>query len=191
MLLLTMAQPWSANKRTTGCISNSVFWATTPSGRLSRIHSFDVQYAMSPTIPRVVGMGVPSKYLLLPVTSLGTDATVTLKRARRERPHKTKKLRTMVSKKVRKPMLKAQAAGATPNEIKSASESSSCPINELFFLHRATLPSMKSKNKPKGMNIIANQSGEKSPGWPRQYLSDENTDMIPQKPLSSVIKSAT
>jgi hypothetical protein len=35
---------------------------------------------------------------------------------------------------------------------RSASESSSCPINEDFLRHRAILPSMKSKNRPKGMN---------------------------------------
>jgi hypothetical protein len=33
---------------------------------------------------------------------------------------------------------------------RSASESSSCPIMLLFFLQRATLPSRKSKKRPKG-----------------------------------------
>jgi hypothetical protein len=44
-------------------------------------------------IDRVVGMGVPSKYLDFPVLSLGSTATVTLNRARRVRPQRTKKLR--------------------------------------------------------------------------------------------------
>lgn len=35
---------------------------------------------------------------------------------------------------------------------RSASESSSCPISEDFLRHRAILPSMKSKNRPNGMN---------------------------------------
>lgn len=39
---------------------------------------------------------------------------------------------------------------------RSAKESSSCPINEDFSLHRATLPSKKSKNRPRGMNAKAN-----------------------------------
>jgi hypothetical protein len=33
---------------------------------------------------------------------------------------------------------------------KSARESNSCPIRLAFFLHLATLPSMKSKNRPRG-----------------------------------------
>lgn len=40
---------------------------------------------------------------------------------------------------------------------KSARESSSCPIRLLFFLHLATFPSMKSKNRPNGMNAKAYQ----------------------------------
>ena len=72
------------------------------------------------------------------------------------------------------PMAKAAAAGDAPNEIlygvseslcnlyaikltKSASESSSAPILLLFFLQRATMPSKKSKNRPKGMKARAAQ----------------------------------
>lgn len=72
---------------------------------------------MSDTIDSVVGIGVPSKYLDLPVASLGSDCTVTLKRAKRERPQRTKKLRRIVSRKVRKPRAKAHEAGAMPKEI--------------------------------------------------------------------------
>ena len=43
--------------------------------------------------------------------------TVTLKRARRVRPQRTKKERKAVSAAVRRPREKATAAGATPNEI--------------------------------------------------------------------------
>ena len=63
-----------------------------------------------------VGIGVPSKYWLLPVASLGTFATVMLKRARRVRPQRTKKVRKRWSTGVRRPMAKAAAAGETPNE---------------------------------------------------------------------------
>lgn len=38
---------------------------------------------------------------------------------------------------------------------RSARLSSSWPIMLLFFLQRATLPSMKSKNRPKGRNARA------------------------------------
>lgn len=44
---------------------------------------------------------------------------------------------------------------AEKRRTKSARESSSCPIRLLFFLHRATLPSRKSKNKPNGRNVSA------------------------------------
>jgi len=64
-----------------------------------------------------VGMGVPSKYLLFPVASFGTLATVILKRARRVRPQRTKKVRKRWSTGVRRPMANAAAAGETPKEI--------------------------------------------------------------------------
>jgi hypothetical protein len=38
---------------------------------------------------------------------------------------------------------------------KSANESSSCPINDDFWRHLATFPSMKSKNSPNGMKVMA------------------------------------
>lgn len=83
------------------------------------------------------------------------------------------------------PIEKAQTAGATPKEIychglesvergirseltRSASESSSCPISELRFRHRATLPSIKSKKSPKGMKVMAVHRFERSFGVPRQ-----------------------
>jgi hypothetical protein len=66
---------------------------------------------------RVVGIGVPSKYLDLPVASLGRCETVTLKRARRVRPERTKKVSRRVSVKERRPRAKADTAGARPNEI--------------------------------------------------------------------------
>ena len=64
----------------------------------------------------MVGMGKPSKYLLFPVSSLGTLATVTLNRARRVRPQSAKKVRIRWSTGVRSPIAKAATAGATPND---------------------------------------------------------------------------
>ena len=72
---------------------------------------------MADTIANDVGIGVPSKYLLLPVLSFGREETVTLKRARRVRPQRTKKERRRVSRGVRRPRANAQTAGAKPKEI--------------------------------------------------------------------------
>jgi hypothetical protein len=69
------------------------------------------------TNARVVGMGKPSKYFALPVGSLGREAAVTLKRARRERPQRRKKERMRVSRGVRRPRVYARTEGATPKEI--------------------------------------------------------------------------
>ena len=64
-------------------------------------------------------MGKPSKYLDLPELSFGREETVTLKRARRVRPQRTKKARARLSSGVRRPRAKAATAGATPKEIYS------------------------------------------------------------------------
>jgi hypothetical protein len=65
----------------------------------------------------VVGIGVPSKYFDFPVASLGSAWTVTLNRASRVRPHKTKKVSMRWSTGVRRPMANAATAGDTPKEI--------------------------------------------------------------------------
>jgi hypothetical protein len=138
-------------------------------------------------------------------------AAVTLKRARRVSPHSTKTARRTWSSGVRKPILKATQAGAKPKEIyaidvvrnyclstentalldvewtsrthtRSANESSSCPIMLLFLRHRATRPSMKSKNRPKGRKVRARYRLVLSVGSPRQYRKEEKTDIIPQNP---------
>lgn len=72
---------------------------------------------MAATSPKLVGIGNPSKYRDLPVASLGKVATVTLKRAKRVRPHRTKNARMRVSIGERRPRAKAQMAGETPKEI--------------------------------------------------------------------------
>lgn len=112
----TIAHPLVTKISTAGWNSNNPE-PTVPSGRASRSHPFEAQYAINDTMESVVGIGVPSKYLDLPVASLGSDCTVTLKRARRERPQRTKNVRRTVSRKVRKPRAKAQEAGAIPKEI--------------------------------------------------------------------------
>lgn len=71
---------------------------------------------MRAAILKVVGIGVPSKYFDFPVASFGNAWTVTLKRARRVRPHRTKSVRIRWSRGVRRPMAKAAAAGETPKD---------------------------------------------------------------------------
>jgi len=65
---------------------------------------------------------------------------------------------------------------------RSAKLSSSCPIKLLLCLHRATFPSMKSKNRPNGINASAAQAFPKASGGPRQYRIEQTIDMKPQKP---------
>src|SRR5690606_10147858 len=91
--------------------------ATIPNGKSSRYLPFIKEIHIKNTKDSVVGIGVPSKYFDFPVSSFGRLATVTLKRARRLRPQKTKNVRSTVSRKVRKPSTKAQEAGAAPNVI--------------------------------------------------------------------------
>lgn len=95
MVLLVIMQPLSRNKPTTGWNSKAVPVNQVPKGIASRIHPFDTQYAINAAIDREVGIGVPSKYLLFPVASLGTLPTVTLKRANRVSPQRTKKVRNI------------------------------------------------------------------------------------------------
>lgn len=45
--------------------------------------------------------------------------------------------------------------GRAYDHTRSARLSNSCPIILLFFLQRATVPSMKSKNMPKGKKASA------------------------------------
>ena len=70
-----------------------------------------------PTIMRLVGMGVPSKYLTFPLLSLDSSATVALKRARRASPQQTKNVKTTTSKIFWNPQANPRTAGARPNEI--------------------------------------------------------------------------
>ena len=88
-----------------------------PKGILSWVQLWETQYAIREAMERVVGMGVPSKYFDLPVLSLGRTATVTLNRASRVSPQRTKKASRRWSTVVRIPRANAAAAGARPNEI--------------------------------------------------------------------------
>lgn len=71
---------------------------------------------MSAAIDSDVGIGVPSKYCDFPVLSLGSAATVTLKRASLSKPQMTKNVSRTWSSGVRRPMAKATAAGEAPND---------------------------------------------------------------------------
>lgn len=68
-------------------------------------------------MPSEVGVGRPSKYFALPEASWGTLPAVTLKRARRRRPHRAKEVRKNWSSGVRRPIARAAAAGETQKEI--------------------------------------------------------------------------
>ena len=116
---LTMAQPLRTKIKTTGCHSNTVPCAHVPPGRpfSPSNQPWETQYAMRAAMDKVVGIGVPSKYLLFPVASFGKDETVTLNRARRDRPLRTKKVRRRVSIGVRRPRVNASTEGARPNDI--------------------------------------------------------------------------
>ena len=120
ILLLTIAHPCATKTPTIGCICNPMprfqLPPTTPWLPPSTF-PFQTHHAIQKTIPKEVGMGVPSKYLLLPVLSFGKEDTVTLKRARRLKPQRTKNERRKVSTTVRRPRAKAHTAGATPKDI--------------------------------------------------------------------------
>lgn len=120
MLLLTIAHPCTTKTPTIGCTSSPIPRFHTPPMTPSlppSIMPLHTHHAMHETIPNEVGMGVPSKYRLLPVLSFGNEETVTLNRARRVRPQRTKKDRRRVSSGVRRPSANEQTAGATPNDI--------------------------------------------------------------------------
>lgn len=141
-----------------------------------------------PTSTRVVGIGVPSKYLLLPEPSLGMLATVTLNRARRVSPHSTKTVSRTWSSAVLNPSVKAAVAGLTPNETRSANESSSWPMRLDLLRSRATRPSRKSKNRPRGTSHRARTMYFGS--WVMAYDTEEMTELNPQQAFSRVMKSA-
>lgn len=117
MVLLVIPIPLKMNSPTTGWNSKIVPVAHVPNGKFSKIQPLLTQYAIKAAIDSEVGIGVPSKYLLFPVSSFGTFPTVMLNRARRVRPQRTKKARRRWSTGVRRPMANAAAAGETPKEI--------------------------------------------------------------------------
>ena len=122
-VLLTMAAAQQPKTIETTC--NSPLPPSVPQRRrvppgipdFPSICSVHVQYVKTATRPSEEGMGKPSKYFALPEASLGTDATVALKRASRASPQQMNPVRTTVSRYVRRPTTNASKAGATPNEI--------------------------------------------------------------------------
>lgn len=116
-VLLTIKQPCATNSKTIGWNSSNVPSTAMPNGMFSWVQLCETQYAISEEITRVVGMGVPSKNFDFPLLSFGKTATVTLNRARRVRPQRTKNVRKRWSRVVRIPSANAAAAGARPKEI--------------------------------------------------------------------------
>ena len=123
ILLLTIAQPQAMNIVPTGCHSSicpsSHVPPSTPSPPPPPTFPSATHAAIAATIAKLVGIGVPSKYLLFPVESFGNEETVTLNRASRVSPQSTKNERVRVSRALRRPRAKAHAAGATPKDIYS------------------------------------------------------------------------
>ena len=76
----------------------------------------EIQKAISDAIDKLVGMGVPSKYFDFPVLSFGRTDTVTLNRASRVSPQRTKKVRKRWSSGERIPIANAATAGEIPKE---------------------------------------------------------------------------
>lgn len=113
----TIQHPCAKNRPTIGCTSNIVPCITVPNGISACVQPRETQNAMRPAMPKLVGIGRPSKYFALPLASLGTFPVVTLKRANLARPARTKQVRRSWSRGVRKPTAKAHIAGATPKEI--------------------------------------------------------------------------
>ena len=104
-LLLTIPHPHVKNNKLAGWNSQGRPSASTPHGNPSSpsCQPYHNHTAMIVSRQSVVGIGNPSKYLILPLLSLGSDAAVTLNRARRESPERRKNARMKVSSVVRKP----------------------------------------------------------------------------------------
>ena len=118
-LLLIIAQPQVKNTRLATWTLHGFPAARTPNGNPSfpSCQPSHNHILITPTNTRLVGIGNPSKYLAFPVTSLGSEPVVTLKRANRQRPARRKKDRIKVSIVVLRPRTYAITDGATPNEI--------------------------------------------------------------------------
>jgi len=82
----------------------------------------------------------------------------------------------------------AMAAGATPNEMTSASESSSRPIAECTRRERATRPSSTSSARATGMSAAAASS--RCGLRVSRYPMTANTASTPHPAFPSVRKSA-
>lgn len=116
IVLLTIKLPCTTKSPTMGWTSCQVPSPQIPNGISACVHPLYAQNAIRLANANEVGMGVPSKYCDFPEASLGSMATVTLKRARRVRPQSTKMVRKMWSRGVRMPRENAAAAGETPKE---------------------------------------------------------------------------
>ena len=130
-------------------------------------------------------MGVPSKY------SIGfvDREDETLYRANRTTPQHTKNERIMQSYNPCNPIEKPRTAGATPNDIISANESSSRPNPDASFLILATQPSIISKNSPSGIRKI--ESNRNVWLFVVTYFKAEKMLVVPQTLFNSVIMSAS
>lgn len=89
-VLLTIKHPFRTKRSALKWNSNVEPSIAMPSGSLSCIQPMNVHPAINADeVKQANGIGVPSKYLDLPVASFGSIATVTLKRANRVKPQRT------------------------------------------------------------------------------------------------------
>jgi len=117
------------------------------------------------------------------------NAAVDLKLASLVIPAQMKKVKTRTSVGCLRPLVKPTSAGATPNEIMSANESSSWPSTEDSHLNRATFPSRKSDPSE---NIGRRQACFR---WYRISVvgkyAEEKIESELHPPLTIVIRSAS
>jgi len=167
-------------------VSGSSIWAR-------RMDSY-----MPATNQRLVGIGNPSNEFesffpaafpfSLVVLIRWLNAAVELNLASLVSPAQMKNVRTRISVGCLRPIVKPTSAGATPNEIRSANESSSWPSTEDSPRNRATFPSRKSNPSE---NIGKRQARFK---WSRSSVirkyAEEKIESEPHTPLKIVIRSA-
>ena len=124
-VLLTIMAAQTPNTKLSQCISphshfpppNTPFLVSpkhvVPKGRSAPTQSRYTQYAMTPTSPKELGIGNPSKKLAFP----GRSAAVALNLANLASPAQMNPVKAIVSTGVLRPTQNAKSAGATPNEI--------------------------------------------------------------------------
>lgn len=143
--------PWMAKRIHILWNSKKVSLKKNPPGNWFKMAFLYTKKDITTTHTKFEGTGKPSKYWDFPVLSLGILFVEMLNLANLVNPHKIQNVKNNTSTVDLKPIANAIIAGETLKDIKSAKESSSWPMSDDLFLKRATLPSKKSKKRPKQM----------------------------------------